>query len=157
MSCFYKALPRIIPQLLLLARPRSEVILVSPWMENVILYPPLFFMGENHYTQSKIQLSQLLLCLARDYDIRVTLIVREQDVRSDRVINPLATSKPSHLTVQEVPYLHAKVLLTEAFVLETSANLLWTSLFRNVESCTLATNPYNNPRQWVKVKLGLTI
>lgn len=105
----------------------------------------------------KNPLSQLLLCLARDYDIRVTLIVREQDVRSDRVINPLATSKPSHLTVQEIPLLHAKVLLTEAFVLETSANLLWTSLFRNVESCTLATNPYNNPRQWVKVKLGLII
>ncbi len=71
----------------------------------------------------KNPLSQLLLCLARDYDIQVTLIVREQDVRSDRVINPLATSKPSHLTVQEIPLLHAKVLLTEAFVLETSANL----------------------------------
>lgn len=157
MSCFYKALPIVIPQLLLLARPGSEVILVSPWMEDIILYPPLFGQGKNRYTDSEIRLSRLLLRLAIDYEIRVTLIVREQDRRSEMVISPLARNKPSHLNVQEVPYLHAKILLTEAFVLETSANLLWTSLFRNLESCTVATNPYNNPRRWLKVKLGLII
>ena len=54
MSCFYKALPRLIPQLLLLARPESEIILVSLWMENFVLYPPIFGQGERRYTYSKI-------------------------------------------------------------------------------------------------------
>ncbi len=157
MSLFYKALPRLIPQLLLLARPGSEVILTSPWVEDVMLYPPLFGQGERRYIHSEIRLSRLLLRLVMDYEIRVTFIVREKDHRLEQVIRPLSKNKPSHLTVQEVTYLHAKALLTEAFVLETSANLLWTSLFRNIESCTLTANPYNSPRQWVKVKLGLII
>jgi hypothetical protein len=45
-SCYYKALPCLIPQLLLLARPGSEIILVSLWMEDMTLYPPLF--GQDH-------------------------------------------------------------------------------------------------------------
>lgn len=157
MSCFYKALPRIIPQLLLLARPGSEIILVSPWIENVTLYPPIFGQGEHRYTQSEIRLSQLLLRLARDYDIRVTLILREQDYRSEQVIRPLTMNQANRLIVKEVPYLHAKVLITESFMLKTSANMLWTSLYRNIESCTLTPNPYNNPRQCLKVELGLML
>lgn len=157
MSCFYKALPRIIPQLLLLARPRSEVILVSPWIENVSLYPPIFGNRENRYTRSEIRLSQLLVRLAGDYKIRITLILREQDERSERVITPLITNQPSYLTVKQVQHIHAKMLITEAFLLKTSANLLWTSLHRNIESCTLASNPYRNPRQCLKVELGVII
>jgi hypothetical protein len=157
MSCFYKALPRIIPQLLLLARPRSEVILVSPWIENVTLYPPIFGNRENRYTRSEIRLSQLLVRLAGDYKIRITLILREQDERSERVITPLITNQPSYLTVKQVQHIHAKMLITEAFLLKTSANLLWTSLHRNIESCTLASNPYRNPRQCLKVELGVII
>jgi hypothetical protein len=157
MSCFYKALPRLIPQLLLLARPGSEIILVSPWMEDVVLYPPIFGQGERRYTCSKIRLSQLLLRLARDYKIRITFILREQDERSARVITPLITNQPSYLTVKQVQHIHAKMLITEAFLLKTSANLLWTSLHRNIESCTLVSNPYGNPRQCLKVELGVII
>jgi hypothetical protein len=157
MSCFYKALPRIIPQLLLLARPESEVILVSPWIENVTLYPPIFGNSGNCYTRSEIRLSQLLLRLARDYSIRITLILREQDERSERVITPLITNQPSYLTVKQVQHIHAKMLITEAFLLKTSANLLWTSLHRNIESCTLVSNPYRNPRQCLKVELGVIV
>lgn len=157
MSCFYKFLPRLIPQLLLLSRPGSEIILVSPWIDDVTLFSPIFGQGNNRYTCSEIQLSQLLLRLASDYNIRITILLREQDYRSQRVINPLVKNKYSHLIIQEVPHLHAKVIITEAFVLKTSANLLQTSLFRNVESCTLATNPQRNPRQWLKIELGLIV
>jgi hypothetical protein len=157
MSCFYKALPRIIPQLLLLARPGSEVILVSPWIDNVTLYPPVFGNEENRYTRSEIRLSQLLLRLARDYKIRITFILREQDERSARVITPLITNQPSYLTVKQVQHIHAKMLITEAFLLKNSANLLWTSLHRNIESCTLVSNPYRNPRQCLKIELGVIV
>lgn len=108
MSCYYKALPRLIPQLLLLARPGSEVILVSPWVEDVTLRPPLFGQGRNRYICSEIRLSELLMRLARDYEIRINLIVRERDARLECVISSLATIKPNRLIVQEVPYLLPK-------------------------------------------------
>lgn len=157
MSCYYKALPRLIPQLLLLARPGSEVLLVSPWVQDVTLWPPMFGHGENWYTRSEIRLSEFLLRLARDYDIRIALVVRERDARLERVISPLAATRPNYLVIRCVSNLHAKAIVTEAFALETSANMLEASLFRNVESCALVSNPYNSARRWLRVKLDLMI
>ena len=130
---------------------------IGKWIENVTLYPPIFGNNENRYTRSEIQLSHLLLRLARDYKIRITLILREQDQRSARVITPLATYQPNNLTVKQVQHIHAKMLITEAFLLKTSANLLWTSLHRSIESCTLISNPYRDPRQCLKVELGVIV
>lgn len=157
MSCYYKTLPRLIPQLLLLARPKSEIILVSPWIEDVTLYPSCFGQGQSYYDQPKIYLSQLLLRLARDYGMLITLVIREQDYRSAKVIRPLVNDQPDHLIVKEVPYLHAKLVITESFILQTSANLLWTSLYRNIESCTLKPNLFHNSRLCLKTELGLSI
>lgn len=157
MSCYYKNLPRLIPQLLLLARPKSEIILVSPWIEDVRLYPPYFGQNHSYYTQPTIYLSQLLLRLAKDYEMMITLVIREQDYRSEKVIRPLLNNQPDYLIVKEVPYLHAKLVITESFILQTSANLLWTSLYRNIESCTLKPNLFPNARQCLKLELGLSI
>lgn len=157
MSSVYKALPRLIPQLLLMARPGSEVILVSPWIDDVSLIIPLLKQGDGHYTPPDLRLSNFLLQLARDFKIHITIIVREQDRRCDGVISPLLKTFPKQLTIKTVPYLHAKAVVTESFVLETSANLIPTSLYRNVETCSVLDNPYGNPREWVKVRLGLII
>lgn len=157
MSSFYRALPRLIPQLLLLARQGSEVFLISPWVDDIALNPPLLARGENYSARSEIHLSELLLELARDYKIHVTFIVRERDYRFERATGILARTLPKQLTVHLVPYLHAKAVVTESFVLETSANLISTSLYRNVETCSVLANPYSSPREWVKVKLGLII
>lgn len=157
MSCYYKALPRLIPQLLLMARPLSEIILVSPWIDNVKLYPPIFAGRLDTYDAPEIRLNEFLLRLARDYDIRITLIIRERDYRSARVVNPLQRLQPENLLIREIAFLHAKAVVTEAFILETSANILMTSLFRNVELCTLVANLHKNPRQWLKDRLGITV
>ncbi len=157
MSCYYKTLPWLIPQLLLLAPPKSEVILVSPWIDNVTLYPPIVGYGEHCYNYSKIRLSQFLLLLVQDYQMRITLILREQDRRSHRVIAPLTALQSNKLTVREVEYLHAKILITDRFVIETSANLIFTSLYRNIESCTLLVNTHHNSRKYLKTRLNLTL
>jgi len=157
MSCYYKYLPKLIPQLLLLSRPGSEIIVVSPWIQNVTLYPPIFGKGKNCYNHLQIRLSELLLRLMKDYQIHITLVLREQDRRSDFVIAPLLKNQPERLTLKEVQYIHAKMLITESFVLKTSANLIWTSLYRNVESCTLLKNLHRNPRKCLQAELGITI
>src|SRR3712207_3380859 len=120
-SCYYKALPRIIPELLLLARPESEVVLVSPWIENVWLHPPPFNLnGEERFYRVKVRLDDFLLYLVRDYQIRVIVVVRERDARLEAAVRPLLEAAPEYLDTREVPHLHAKLIVTEAFVLETS-------------------------------------
>jgi hypothetical protein len=126
-------------------------------VEDVTLHPPLFGQGESCYSNLEIHLSELLSRLARDYNIHVVLIVRERDGRLEQAIGRLVTEKPNLLTVREVPYLHAKAVATDSFVLEMSANILETSLFRNVETCTLVANQYGNTRQWLREKLGLRL
>jgi hypothetical protein len=142
---------------LLLTRPGSDIVLVSPWVEDVILRPPLFGTKEHAYTRPEIRLSELLLRLARDYGMRIHLIVRERDGRLAGAIRPLLREKAESLHVREVPHLHAKLVVTEAFVLETSANLLRTSLFRNVELCRLVANPLENPKRLIREELEITL
>lgn len=150
-------LPKLIPQLLLLTRPGSDILLVSPWVEDVTLHPPLFGRKGSLYTHSEIHLSELLLRLARDYDNRIHLLVRERDGRLERAIGPLLRTKPENLQLREVPHLHAKLVATDAFVLETSANLLQTSLFRNVELCRVVANQHPNVRLLLQEKLNVRI
>lgn len=156
MSCSYRALPKLIPQLLLLARPGSEIALVSPWVENVSLHPPPFRLNYgDRYSLPEIRLGNFLLRLARDSGMRVTFVVREHDARLEAAIRPLLRNAPDSLVIREVPHLHAKLIVTEHYVLETSANLLWTSLFRNVEWCRIANNPHGHSRGLLQAKLGI--
>lgn len=157
-SCSYRALPRLIPQLLLLARPGSEIVLVSPWVENVSLHPPPFRLSDRErHSMPAIRLGELLLRLARDCGMRITFVVRERDARLEAALRPLLRNTPDHLVVREVPHLHAKLIATERYMLETSANMLWTSLFRNVEWCRIANNSHGNPRSLLQAKLGVRL
>lgn len=149
MSCFYRSLPYLIPQLLLAARPNSHIILVSPWIDDVALYPPMFVLGENRYERDTIRLSELLLYLARDSGMYVSLVVRDRDARFHRVVRPLRKAVSERIQVKMVPHLHAKAIITDRFVLTTSANLIPTSLSRNIETCQLSSNHYGNAAEWL--------
>lgn len=152
-SCYYRALPRLIPQLLLMSRPNSEVILVSPWLDDITLHPPLF----GNHTRLTLSLGQMIADLAVNYRIRFVILYRERDYRMERVIRLIAKQSPQSLILREVRNLHAKMVVIDSFALEMSANLLPTSLFRNVESCVLVANDYRNARRYVENKLGLII
>jgi len=157
MSCYYRALPRIIPEILLMSKPGSEIIFVSPWLEDVKLFPPTFGEGDARYALLTIQLSELLLRLARDFNMRFLLLIRKKDEQTESAVRAVKLSYPHNLEIQEIPPLHAKMIVTESLVLETSANILETSLFRNIESCTLLPNPFRNPRRYVRDKLGIMV
>jgi len=157
MSCYSRALPWLIPQLLLLSRTGSEVVIVSPWVEDVTLRAPITGQRPARRGTREVRLSELLLRLAKDYDVRVSLVVRERTRRLQRVVGPLRSQRPSHLRLREIPYLHAKLVVTESFAIETSANMLWTSLFRNVESCSLVSNPYGRASRFVAEKINLAL
>ena len=53
--------------------------------------------------------------------------------------------------------MHAKLVATERYVLETSANILWTSFYRNVEWCRIASNPHGDLRRLLQMRLGIRL
>lgn len=146
----------VVPQVLLLARPGSEVVLVSPWIDSVRLRPPFYALPQNR-DFSNYRLAELLRDLAVQADIHVTLVVRDRDQRFARATNYLAKAKPSHFKVYEDPTLHAKAIVTERFVVHGSSNLLERSIHYNAELCSLDVNPYPSARQWVRSHMGLSV
>ena len=157
MSCYYKALPRLIPELILLAGRGAEISFVSPWVDNVVLLPPRFGTGEEAYTNSNIQLREFLLRITRDFDMRVVLLIRDRDRRLRSALGNIQNTSPDKILIKDYPYIHAKMIVTPRFVLETSANILQTSLFRNIESCTLIRNSFGSTRRYLRNKLGIII
>jgi len=136
-----------------MAKPGSEIVIVSPWISNVTLCPPIF--DDNQ--KSTIRLDEMIARLALTHKIHFTILYRDRDYRLNSAIKTISDRAANSLTLRKITHLHAKMIVTEAFALEMSANLLWTSLYRNVESCTLLVNKYRNARQYVEAKLSLVI
>lgn len=149
MSLFYRALPWLIPQLLLSARSGSEVALVSPWVADVSLQsPPLLHFDPNP------RLSDLLSHL---YQSRVSLIlvIRERDHRLATLLRKIVSEAQPSIRVVTVEHIHAKAVVTERLALTTSANLLETSLYRNRETVSLRENPHGSARRWLAFEQDL--
>lgn len=136
-----------------MTKPRREVLLVSPWMDDITLYPPLF----DQHIWLTIKLGQMIADLAVNHAITFTILYRERDYRMDRVIRLILRKKPQLLKLQEIRNLHAKMIVIDSFALEMSANLLPTSLYRNIETCILVANSHGNARRYVEEKLGIKI
>jgi hypothetical protein len=117
----------------------------------------LIVAGRQRRTQTELHLSELLILLGEELNLHFILLLREQDYRTRSVTQPVRSALGARLEVLEVQHLHAKMLVTNRLVLETSANLLATSLYRNVESCQVMVNPYNNVRTYIREKLSIPV
>ncbi len=154
MSCYYKALPRLIPELVLSAGRGKEIAIVSPWIANVTLLSPRFGNTSTSYNSSKISFDEFLVRVVRDFDMQIVFLVRPNDRRTYSALNAIVIAAPGNVTVREFDHIHAKMIVTPHFALETTANMIPTSLFRNIESCTLVRNAFNNTRKYLNHKLG---
>ncbi len=148
-----KGLPHLIPTLVLIAPKNSEIIVVSPWMENVLLNSPPIG-GANYKTRrKKMHLCELIEYAIEKHGKSFTLVVREIDHRIRAIVR--GVKKSERLTVHTVSNLHAKLLITDDRVIQTSANFIRTSLYRNVESCSVFENKYGSARQYLSLVLGI--
>lgn len=157
MSCAFRALPRVIPYILLCAPKGSNAIIVSPWIQQVDLKPPLLGTNGNWDTREKMPLSEFLLFLVTERNLNLVVVVRENDYRVQNVTKAILRKNPNKLKVVESEYLHAKAIVTSRFVLQTSANLIPTSLYRNTETCVLLVNKYGNASRYVEYELKLRV
>ena len=150
-----KGLPHLIPAIILTAPSSSEIILVSPWMENILLYPPPIG-GRDYKVRTKtIHLGELLNYAIAKNRNRVTLIVREVDWRIQQITKDIPES--SSISLHSVDYLHAKLLITDSRVIQTSANFTRTSLYRNVESCSILNNQHHSAKAYLQLEVGIYI
>jgi hypothetical protein len=150
MSSYYKALPRLIPEFLLMAKPGEEVAIVSPWIEDVVIWPPMCANDDPSWL-SEVRLSQFLTLLCCRLSVRLLVIVRNRsDWRVRPVLRHVLDTCPRQIAVYESPTLHAKAIINSNFILDGSANLLEYSLYRNVEKVTVERNTEGSARAYAR-------
>ena len=156
MSCVYRALPRIIPNRLLSAKKSTSVAIVSPWIQDVELQVPIL---DGYYRRDsrKMYFSYLLNYLVEKRQQRIYLFIRDNDERAKYATRIIRKNNQASLEIFIVQHLHAKAILTNSNILLTSANLIFTSLYRNVESCSLQINPYQNTIKYVEYEFGVRL
>lgn len=157
MSCAFRALPKLIPNVLLSTPKGGSAIIVSPWVQDLQLQPPILGNEEKWNTQESMLLSGFLLYLIAKRNLNLTMIVRENDSRVQNVTKQILRQFPQNLKVVESMHLHAKVIVTPNFVLQSSANLIPTSLHRNTEACSLFVNQYRSASRYVEFELKLRV
>lgn len=144
----------MIPELVLSAGRGSQVAIISPWIENVTLLPPRFGIGGVSYRETQITFSDFFIRMVRDFSISVIFLVRPGDRRTRATLQRIVTAAPNRVVIKEFDYIHAKGVVTPHFALETTANIIPTSLFRNIELCTLVRNTFKDTRRYINHKLG---
>jgi len=119
MSCAFRALPRLVPELLLSSPRGTEVIIVSPWIKDLMLRPPVFGTAGRWNASHQIRLSRLLevgvqsLNLGvQSLNLRIVLVVREIDMDVQKLVRPVVKQFPQALQLIEQEFLHAKVIAT---------------------------------------------
>jgi len=157
MSCAFRALPRLVPELLLSSPRGTEVIIVSPWIKDLMLRPPVFGTAGRWNASHQIRLSRLLEVGVQSLNLRIVLVVREIDMDVQKLVRPVVKQFPQALQLIEQEFLHAKVIATASTVLSMSANLIPTSFYRNVENCDLAANRYGSARKYVRNELRIKL
>lgn len=141
MSWSSKALPWIIPSVFATASESSSIVVVSPWIDDVEL---LIYSWRGTYTLSgSTLLTETMLWMHKNRNNRFIAYVREDQVSpnmNSRLARVMRRAS-SIVEVRPIPHLHAKLIITNKVVVETSANLLTYSIHRNVESLHIRRNP----------------
>jgi hypothetical protein len=144
MSWSSKALPWIIPSVFATASQSSSIVIVSPWIDDVELL--VNFWTGRHTLSGSVLLTDTMLWLHGNRNNRFIAYVREDQItpetnsRLARVMNRASSA----MEIRSIPHLHAKLLITNKVIVETSANLLTYSIHRNVESLSIRHNPFQD-------------
>lgn len=155
-----KALPWLIPSLFLKAPKGGTIIIISPWIENTRLQ---VFRWEGSSTlEGMVHLTEIIQWLYYERNIHFALYVREDQLQPSMNYRLASIYREvSGITdFYGIPALHAKLIITNSLVLETSANLLVSSIYRNLESLTIHPNEDKDAKIFMKrflIRHGLLI
>lgn len=142
-----KALPWILPTLFITAPKNSSCIIISPWVENILLNVGEFE-GKSGKMGGQVPIIALLQWLNAEHRKSFTIYVKEINLRDERLMPFLAAVQEGFLKLREIPNLHAKLVITDGWILETSANLLRRSYNVNVENAIIRHNPLEEAQKY---------
>lgn len=144
MSWSSKSLQWMIPGIFLTAKKSSKIVIMSPWIDDVELL--IYSWNGREQLAGNVLLSNVMKWLHRNRNNHFLAYVRTDQLypRINPRLNRVQSRASSALEVRDIQYLHAKLLITDAMVLETSANFLTYSIHRNVESLYIRKNPLQN-------------
>lgn len=160
MSCVFRALPRLIPQVMLTAPPASKLLIISPWIYDVEIQPPILGSSGRWIVASKVQLSFFIAYLVEHLDLETYFFLRKPDKRTQsflRQVKRLTPSEAIHIIDADREFTHAKGIVTNRLILHMSANLIPTSLYRNIETCSLSKNSYSSVKRYADMHLRTRI
>lgn len=157
MSCSYKALPRIIGEIVISAPLSSEVCIVSPWIHNVDLIVPSIEFADSVDNTRVMSLEELICFGITELDLRFVIVMRETQRSMQLIFDRIQRIYQNSFSLTQQEHLHAKCIVTNYLVLLTSANLIPTSLYRNRETCQLLRNPYRTSRNYLKKELHIEL
>ena len=89
--------------------------------------------------------------------LHTSIVAREYDKSERKITRILGHRFASSYIVHEEKYLHAKLIVTKQIVLQMSANLIPTTLYRNVETCVLSRNSVGDVRRYIRHELKLAL
>lgn len=157
MSCAFRALPTLIPNILISAPKGSDIAVVSPWIREVELFTPIVGTRGRWNRQEPMLLSEFLSYLIRKRELRLIIVTREEDRDIRYVTRSISLNQTDRLKIIESPFLHAKAIITRSLVLLMSANLIPTSLYRNVEICSLLPNEHISAIRYLEYELHVHV
>lgn len=157
MSCAFRALPALIPNILISAPKGTDIAIVSPWIREVELSTPIIGTRGRWDKQEPMALSEFLSYLIRKRELRLNIVTREEDRDIQYVTRSISLNQTDRLRIIESPYLHAKAIITRSLVLSMSANLIPTSLYRNVENCSLLPNKHIGAIRYLEYELHIRV
>lgn len=149
-----KSLPWLIPTFFLTAPPDGQIAVVSPWVENVNVQVHLW--DGRCPLDGGVSLLSVLQWLHVEKNLRFAFFIRADQLLPtiNQRLTPIYTATSAFADFKPIADLHAKILVTDALILETSANLLTRSLYRNVEVVNVRSNPFGNTTMFVRDFFG---
>ncbi|GAA0291725.1 hypothetical protein GCM10009066_02790 [Halarchaeum salinum] len=124
----------------------DHVVIVSPWLSDVTLRLPV----NDRFDEREVRLATMLGELT-DTDIRI--LVREGEEHNEYIERRL----PNHVEFRVVEGLHAKAVVSDAFVYLGSANITRGGLSVNRELCEVLENEYGSAHEYVSSTLDINV
>jgi len=120
---------------------RDDIIIVSPFIkDDFYLEVPLIEMDKCNVSINKIHFIDAINIVLECLNVKIHVFTRE---RSKRIFKKYGLDRRLRLRV--IPNLHAKMFVNSKFIIITSANLFYKSLYLNYEIIEIKENEYSNP------------
>ena len=123
----------------------DHIAICTPWLSDVDVRLPLVPGVDDRSTK--------LAAAIRDLDTQVDIYVRPDESANEYALSRL--SGLDNVTVTTVPDIHAKAIITDAYVYVGSANITRGGLLTNLELCKVVENEFGGVQEYVDRELEI--